>query len=171
MTDLEAVGVRLLQLEDDLNEQLDQMTFAPPVQLVYNPLRYASDPHRQYVLNYGNTTKNLLFIGMNPGPFGMAQNGVPFGDVQSVKNFLSISGDVTKPEVEHPKRPVNGFACARREVSGSRLWGWIEKHCCTADKFFERCYIHNYCPLLFLASSSRNITPPQLKCDDRRAAC
>ena len=165
MTD---IGARLLQIEDDLSVQLDSMKFSPPVETVYSPLVYASEPHRQYVLKYGNTAKSLLFIGMNPGPFGMAQTGVPFGDKQFVKEFLCISGDVTKPEVEHPRRPVNGFSCVRREVSGSRLWGWIERHCHSAERFFEQCYVHNYCPLLFIASSGRNVTPPQLKSDERK---
>lgn len=164
----EHVGVRMLQIEEELSQQLDCLTFTPPVETVYRPLLYASEPHRQYVMKYGNTKKRLLLVGMNPGPFGMAQTGVPFGDIQCVRDFLSISGDVTKPEVEHPRRPVRGFACLRREVSGTRLWGWIERHCHTADKFFEHCYIHNYCPLLFIASSSRNITPPQLKSEERR---
>jgi single-strand selective monofunctional uracil DNA glycosylase len=165
MTD---IGVSLLQIEDDLGVQLESMKFSPPVETVYNPLVYAREPHRQYVLKYGNTAKRLLFVGMNPGPFGMAQTGVPFGDKQCVKEFLCIFGEVTKPEVEHPRRPVNGFACARREVSGSRLWGWVERHCHSADNFFEQCYVHNYCPLLFIAKSGRNVTPPQLKPEERK---
>jgi len=111
---------------------------------------------------------------MNPGPFGMAQTGVPFGEVAMVRDWLRIEAPVGKPEREHPERAVLGFACPRREVSGQRLWGWAKQRFGTPRRFFARFWVHNYCPLAFLAASGRNITPDKLPAGERRpllAAC
>jgi hypothetical protein len=104
----------------------------------------------------------------------MAQTGVPFGEVAAVRNWLGISAPVGRPEREHPARPVTGFACPRSEVSGRRVWGWARKHFGTAERFFARFFIANYCPLLFLEGSGRNLTPDRLPASERRpleAAC
>ena len=63
---------------------------------------------------------------------------------------------------EHAKRPVLGLECARREVSGSRLWGWAKADFGTADAFFARFFVANYCPLVFMEASGRNLTPDKL---------
>jgi single-strand selective monofunctional uracil DNA glycosylase len=104
---------------------------------------------------------------MNPGPFGMAQTGVPFGDVTLVRDLLGIDVAVGRPPVEHPKRPVEGFSCKRSEVSGSRLWGFVRDRFGTADHFFERFFVWNYCPLLFLEESGKNRTPDKLPANER----
>jgi single-strand selective monofunctional uracil DNA glycosylase len=101
-------------------------------------------------------------VGMNPGPFGMAQTGVPFGDVAMVRDFLGIEGPVGKPRVEHPRRPIAGFACHRSEVSGTRFWGWARDRFGTAEGFFDRIYVANWCPLVFMAESGRNLPPDKL---------
>lgn len=102
-------------------------------------------------------------MGMNPGPWGMAQTGVPFGDVGLVKGWLGIEDEVDPPPVEHPKRPVRGFQCPRGEVSGQRLWGWARDRFCSPGKFFRRFWVGNYCPLVFMEESGRNRTPDKLK--------
>ena len=43
---------------------------------VYNPLHYAFIPHSKFVKQCGNSRRKILFLGMNPGPYGMAQTGV-----------------------------------------------------------------------------------------------
>jgi single-strand selective monofunctional uracil DNA glycosylase len=70
---------------------------------------------------------------------------------------------VEKPQVEHPRKPVEGFSCRRSEVSGRRLWGLFRSRCGDAERFFERFFVINYCPLLFLDADGRNITPDKLK--------
>jgi len=138
------------------------LRFAAPVAYVYNPLGYARAPHEAYLRAYGPRTGRVLLLGMNPGPFGMAQTGVPFGDVGLVRDFLGIEARVGKPTPEHPARPVLGFACARGEVSGARLWGWAKGRYGTADAFFRRFFVINYCPLAFLEAGGRNHTPDKL---------
>ncbi len=111
---------------------------------------------------------------MNPGPWGMAQTGVPFGEVSIVREWLQIDGDVDKPAVEHPKRPIQGLACPRSEVSGARLWGWARDTFGTPARFFARFFIANYCPLCFMEESGRNRTPDKLPAAEREpllAAC
>jgi len=106
---------------------------------------------------------------MNPGPYGMGQTGVPFGDVGFVRDWMGIEAPVDHPPDEHPKRPVLGFDCGRSEVSGSRLWGWAQDRFGTPEQFFSRFFVINYCPLLFMESTGRNRTPDKLSADERSA--
>ena len=146
---------------------VDALTFAPPITHVYNPLQYAWAAHAAYLRRYGRGRRRVLFVGMNPGPFGMAQTGVPFGDVAMVRGFLGIQAQVTKPAREHPRRPVQGFDCPRGEVSGTRLWGWIRDRFGTPGAFFRDCFVTNYCPLVFMEASARNRTPDKLPAGER----
>jgi single-strand selective monofunctional uracil DNA glycosylase len=147
---------------DAMIAALEPLRFAPPVSDVYNPLVYARRCHDLYWERYGKPPKEVVFLGMNPGPFGMAQTGVPFGEVEAVRGWMGIEAPVGKPAVEHPKRPVEGFACRRSEVSGRRLWGWAQKRFGRAEAFFSRFFVANYCPLLFLEEGGRNRTPDKL---------
>ena len=146
----------------DLVREIAPLRFGPPVACVYNPLEYARLPHARYVARYGASRKRVIFVGMNPGPFGMAQTGVPFGEIGFVRDWLGIEAPVGSPPRPHPKRPIEGFACRRSEVSGARLWGAVAAHWGRPERFFARHYIANYCPLLFLEASGRNRTPDQL---------
>lgn len=152
-----------------LRRTLRPLQFAHPVTHVYRPLEYAWAPARAYLSRYGRPAGQVLLVGMNPGPFGMAQTGVPFGDVGYVRDFLGLSGAVDRPDNEHPLRPVQGFACTRREVSGSRLWGWAEDAFGTPEAFFARFFVYNYCPLVFMEESCRNRTPDKLPVAEREA--
>lgn len=159
---------RLIRISRELSRSLAGLEFALPTAFVYDPLTYARAPHELYLSRYGGGKKEVLFLGMNPGPFGMAQTGIPFGDIESVKAFLKIEAKVGKPPVEHPKRPILGFEHPRGEVSGARLWGlFSERSQGNADIFFKRFFIVNYCPLLFLEESGRNRTPDKLPLSER----
>ena len=143
-------------------------TFGPPVRHVYNPLVYAFDAHRQYLGRYCRPEADILLLGMNPGPFGMVQTGVPFGEVTAVRDWLGITDGVSPPPEQHPARPIEGFACTRREISGQRLWGWVRDRFRTPDAFFDRFFIWNYCPLAFLEDSGRNRTPDKLPAREKQ---
>jgi single-strand selective monofunctional uracil DNA glycosylase len=164
----------LTKITRRLVDDVRRLRFGPPVAFVYNPLEYAARPHLSYVTNYARVGIEALFVGMNPGPWGMAQTGVPFGEVGMVRDWLGICEPVGKPKREHPKRPVEGFACGRREVSGTRLWGWARDTLGTPKQFFSRFFVANYCPLCFLEESGRNLTPDKLPLKERKpllAAC
>ena len=154
--------MNLTQVSRTLCDRVSALTFRAPVAYVYNPLDYARAPHEAYLARYGKGTKRALLLGMNPGPFGMAQTGVPFGDVAMVRDFLGVSGQVDKPEREHPKRTISGFECTRSEVSGSRLWGFAQSHFKTAARFCEAFFVVNYCPLVFMDRGGKNLTPDKL---------
>jgi single-strand selective monofunctional uracil DNA glycosylase len=157
----------LVEIARDLADDAGRLRFAPPVRHVYNPLHYAWEAHAQYLERYGDGPKEVLFLGMNPGPWGMAQTGVPFGEIGVVRDWLRIDAEIGRPDHEHPKRPVQGFACTRSEVSGARLWGWARGRFGTPDRFFDRFFVANYCPLAFLESSGRNRTPNRLPAVER----
>uniref|UniRef100_A0A493TU57 Single-strand-selective monofunctional uracil-DNA glycosylase 1 n=1 Tax=Anas platyrhynchos platyrhynchos TaxID=8840 RepID=A0A493TU57_ANAPP len=161
-----------LQLEREQSALLEALLEALPpfggaVSHVYRPLRYACRPHRHFVRRYCRGPKRVLFLGINPGPFGMAQNGVPFGETRHVREWLRVRGRVEKPQNEHPKRPVLGWECRRSEVSGARFWGLIRSLCPDPRGFFRHCFVHNHCPLLFLAPSGRNLAPAELPQNQR----
>lgn len=156
-----------LQIAKSLNRKLKPMRFSDPVSHVYNPLSYAALPYQMYLERYGLTPKEVILVGMNPGPWGMVQTGIPFGEVKAVREWLGIEAKVGKPPGEHPKRPIQGFACKRSEVSGARLWGWAAATFGTADRFFERFFVANYCPLAFMEESGRNRTPDKLPLAER----
>ena len=156
-----------------LSAKVDALAFAPPVSHVYNPLDYAWAPHEKYLRRYGASKKRIVFLGMNPGPFGMAQIGVPFGEIASARDWLGLEGPVGQPRITNPKRPVEGFACARSEVSGQRLWGLFRARFGTPEAFFAEHFVANYCPLVFF-EDGRNLTPDKLPVAEQRpllAAC
>jgi single-strand selective monofunctional uracil DNA glycosylase len=153
----------LIAAADELRTVLRPLTFGAPVTHVYHPLDYAWRPHTAYTRKFGDTKKRVLFLGMNPGPFGMAQTGVPFGEIPAVRDWMGISETVDRPSPEHPKRPVEGFACPRSEVSGRRLWGWARDTFGSAPDFFRDHFVVNYCPLVFMTESGANLTPDKLR--------
>jgi single-strand selective monofunctional uracil DNA glycosylase len=159
----------LVDVSRSLSARVASLRFADPVRCVYNPLDYAREPHELYLSRYGGGRKEVLLLGMNPGPFGMAQTGVPFGDVAMVRDWLGIVAPVGKPAGEHPKRPVLGFECRRAEVSGTRLWGWARDRFGTPQRFFERFFVANYCPLVFMEQSGANRTPDKLSSAEQQA--
>lgn len=129
---------------------------------VLDPTRYARANYEAYVRRAADGPRAGLVVGMNPGPHGMAQTGVPFGEVAAVREILKLDGAVGRPAREHPKRPVQGLACARSEVSGRRLWGFFAAQCGGAEGFFAEHFVLNYCPLVFMEASARNLTPDKL---------
>lgn len=164
----------LKTITDDLVADLAGMRFGAPVTHVYNPLVYARRPWDAYCERFGGPGREILLLGMNPGPFGMAQCGVPFGEVALARDWLGIHEPVDKPAVEHPKRPIQGFDCKRSEVSGARLWGWARDTFGTPEAFFARFVVVNYCPLVFMEESGKNRVPeklPKAERDPLFAAC
>lgn len=164
----------LRRITDDLVRDLEGLRFGPPVTHVYNPLVYAGACWNTYCERYGTAPREVLLLGMNPGPFGMSQSGVPFGEVALVRDWLGLEAPVGRPAREHPKRPIEGFDCRRSEVSGARLWGWAKDTYGTPEAFFSRFFVANYCPLVFMEESGRNRTPEKLPAAEREplfAAC
>lgn len=163
-----SIEAALIEVTQRLSTSVSRLAFAPPVSHVYNPLSYAWAPHEQYLTKFGGKTGRTVLLGMNPGPFGMAQVGVPFGEVQLVRHWIGIDAPVGKPPLEHPARPITGFACTRSEVSGARLWGWAKQRFGSPDAFFDQFFVINYCPLVFMSQSGANVTPDKLPAVERQ---
>jgi single-strand selective monofunctional uracil DNA glycosylase len=160
---------RLVEATRILARDAGKRRFAPPVCYVYNPLDYARAPHEAYLARYADTPKRVIFLGMNPGPWGMAQTGVPFGEISAVRDWLQISGTIAAPAGTHPRVAVRGFDCPRSEVSGRRLWGLFREAFGTAERFAAETFVSNYCPLMFLDDTGRNITPDRIGRQDQAA--
>lgn len=171
---LDAPVRALIEAARDLCRDLAPLEFGLPVTHVYNPLEYARPLHEAYLARFGQGSPEVVLLGMNPGPFGMAQTGVPFGDPESVRGFLGLDGNISSPASPHPRRPVLGLDSTRGEVSGQRLWGAVRERFGTPERFFRRFFVANYCPLCFLEASGRNRTPDKLPAAEREplfAAC
>jgi single-strand selective monofunctional uracil DNA glycosylase len=153
----------LITAARELAVEAEKLRFGAPVSHVYNPLLYAWNGHEIYLRRFGAAPKEVIFLGMNPGPFGMAQTGVPFGEISAVRDWMKIRAAIGRPAREHPQRPVLGFDCARSEISGKRLWGLFAQRFGRAEQFFARHFIVNYCPLAFLTASGSNLTPDKLR--------
>lgn len=162
MPSLPSPAQQLLTATSELCAELAPLTFAEPVSYVYNPLLYAKTAHELYLTRFGDSHKRVLMLGMNPGPWGMSQTGVPFGEIPAVRDWLGIDVAVQKPNPEHPKRPVEGFACTRSEVSGRRLWGLFSERYPKPEDFFAEHFVVNFCPLVFMEEGGRNRTPDKL---------
>jgi single-strand selective monofunctional uracil DNA glycosylase len=152
----------LIAAARELSAQVARLKFAAPVTHVYNPLIYAWNAHEEYLRRFGQGRKRVVFLGMNPGPFGMVQTGIPFGEVAAVSGWLKISAPIEKPVKAHPKRPVQGYACPRSEVSGRRLWKLFGERFGSPENFFAGHFVANYCPLAFVSASGSNVTPDKL---------
>jgi single-strand selective monofunctional uracil DNA glycosylase len=161
------VSPRLIAASRALARDAGRLRFLPPVRFVYNPLVYARGPYESYLASYAGGRKRVVFVGMNPGPWGMAQTGVPFGEVSAVRDWLGISGTVGSPADPHPRVPVKGFDCSRSEVSGRRLWGFFREAFGTAHRFAREAFVSNYCPLMFLDEEGRNVTPDRIHRHDQ----
>jgi len=152
----------IVEYAQTLIKDLEGFEFSDPVAVTYNPLTYAWDNHCQYLEKYGSGKKKVLFLGMNPGPWGMSQTGVPFGEISLVRDWMKLDGKIEKPEIEHPKRKVEGFDCQRSEVSGKRLWGYFAEKFPKAEDFFKDHFVVNFCPLVWMSETGANITPDKL---------
>lgn len=164
-----STAARLITAARDLSTGLRSLTFEAPTAYVYCPLDYAREPHELYLQRYGEGKKRVVFVGMNPGPFGMTQTGVPFGEIAAVRDWMQIETAVGHPEIEHPKRRVTGFACRNSEVSGRRLWGLFAQRFGPATAFFKEHFVANYCPLVFMEEGGRNRTPDKLPAHETTA--
>jgi len=165
---------QLIAAARKLAAEMDSLKFQSPVTHVYNPLDYARAAHEIYLRKYGGGKKRVVFLGMNPGPFGMAQTGIPFGEVAAVRDWLGIHAKIKRPKLEHPRRPVSGFDCQRSEVSGRRLWKLFSDRFGSPVKFFAGHFVANYCPLAFCGESGCNLTPDKLRkveCEKLFAHC
>ena len=168
-----ATSTALVDAARRLSQEVGKLAFAAPVSHIYNPLEYAWAPHEEYLRKFGGSRKKVIFIGMNPGPFGMVQCGVPFGEIAAVRDWMGIDAAVQKPDRENLKRPIEGFACTRSEVSGRRLWGLFQQRFPNAGDFFAEHFVANYCPLAFF-DQGRNLTPDKLPTNETEplyAAC
>ncbi len=158
----------LIEVSLQLREDLEGVDFQEPITHAYQPLDYAWKPYQQYLKRFGTKRpREVLMVGMNPGPWGMGQVGVPFGAVKMVRDWMGIEELVGQPDSVHPKRPVEGFDCPKDEVSGTRLWGWARDHFGEAERFFEKFFVYNYCPLLIYDEDGKNRTPPKLRKAER----
>lgn len=159
-----SIPIKMLQIQQHLNRLLENINLLQdPISYIYNPTLYASEPLEQYFNLYCKNEKKIIFMGMNPGPWGMCQTGIPFGEVSVVRDWLCINGYVGQPSNCCKKRKIEGFNCTRKEISGDRFWNYMKNLCGSPQKFFNNCFVYNYCPLAFMKEDGKNVTPADME--------
>jgi len=146
-----------------LAEKLRPLKFSGPVTHTYLTIDYAREGYEGYLRKFGDSKKKVLLLGMNPGPFGMAQTGVPFGEISAVRDWMGLNPEIGKPQNEHPKRRITGMNCPKSEVSGRRLWGLFSGKFPNAADFFKDHLVINFCPLVWMKDTGANLTPDKIK--------
>jgi len=151
-------------LRDDVGPIGSRLVSEGSVDVCYNPLEYAWDAHEAYLRRMGGSGARTIVLGINPGPHGMGQVGIPFAATSVVRDLLDITGiPVNQPETVDPRRPVVGLDYPREEVSGTRLWGLLAEHYGDADAIASHVFLVNHCPLmLFSGPRATNITPDKV---------
>ena len=151
-------------LRDDVGPIGRRLVSEGSVDVCYNPLNYAWDAHEAYLRRMGGGGARTVILGMNPGPHGMGQMGIPFAATSVVRDLLGITGiPVNQPEVVDPRRPVVGLEYPREEVSGTRLWGLLAEYYGDAGAIASSVFLVNHCPLmLFSGPRAANITPDKV---------
>lgn len=160
---METIADSLIVAGRELADELRVLKFSEPVTHTYLTVDYAAAGYEGYLEKYGNTQKKVLMLGMNPGPYGMAQTGVPFGEIGLVRDWMGLSPKIGRPENEHPKRKISGMDCPKSEVSGKRLWGYFSEVFPRAEDFFADHLVINYCPLIWMKDTGANLTPDKIK--------
>jgi single-strand selective monofunctional uracil DNA glycosylase len=151
-----------------LNQQLEDFHFKNKVDSYYNPLEYAWPVHEEYLRKFGSDTKEAFMLGMNPGPWGMAQTGVPFTDPYIARDWMNLpEREVGTPDNERSDRPVQGWESDRKEASGQKLHGFFRTLYGNLEDFFEIGFVANYCPLVMFSEEGTNLTPEDLLKEDR----
>ena len=152
-----------LRLSEDCNKEINRILQHKSVAFVTNPLDYAWEYHEQFIDKWSNFGARTLLLGMNPGPYGMAQTGVPFGATAMARDVLDMEErQILTPSGAHPKRPIEGLSMERQEVSGTRFWSMLSTHYGSTEAIFSNIYVVNHCPLLILGETGRNVTPVDL---------
>ena len=166
---METVAERLITAGRVLGDELRPLQFSAPVSHTYLTTDYAGEGYESYLKKFGNSTVRVLMLGMNPGPYGMAQTGVPFGEISMVREWMGLVPNIKKPAKEHPKRPITGMDCTKSEVSGRRLWGLFSEKFPNASRFFENHLVVNYCPLVWMKDTGANLTPDKIRSGEMAA--
>ena len=162
-------AARLIEAGKELADGLRPLRFSDPVTHTYLTLDYAADGNEAYLEKFGGSRKRVLLLGMNPGPYGMAQTGVPFGEIAAVRDWMGLEPRIGKPAEEHPKRKILGMDCPKSEVSGRRLWGLFSEKFPHAEDFFQDHLVINFCPLVWMKDTGANLTPDKIRAAEMTA--
>ena len=144
-------------LSEQCTKKIPKLLKHKDVAHVTNPLDYAWELHEQFIRKWAGFGAKTLLLGMNPGPYGMAQTGVPFGATKMATDILRMEAvELQTPSGAHPKRPVQGLSMERQEVSGTRFWTFMVDHFGSIESTFSNIFVVNHCPLLILGETGRN---------------
>jgi len=177
------VADQILAASDRLSERLAAL---PPVGdlVALDPTRYCRSAWAAY-LQMAARLGCVLVVGMNPGPHGMAQTGVPFTDPWIVDelDLQAPRADVPPADIpavgswRHRSHRARGVLGSKREESAKRLWPLLREICApyaavgpSADKIAEatrrvcnEVLLVNALPICWLDPAGKNVSAEQVE--------
>ena len=132
---------------------------------VWNPGSYGAPWHRVFREIYPLRERPILMFGLNPGPYGMGQTGIPFTDVRRLRQCLPKMALTLRERGREPRVPglaprsLRRFFTREFESSAVRVYRFLELGWGSAEKGWRSVGVANSCPLLFLDPEGRNQTP------------
>lgn len=135
---------------------------------VWNPGRYGASWHRRFRRMVPLESNPVILFGLNPGPYGMAQTGIPFTDVKRLRErlprlaaSLEIHGPVEVPGLAPPS--LRPFLTRSFESSAVRIYRFLDLAWGSAEEGWRKVGVANPCSLLFMDAAGKNRTPADLQ--------
>jgi len=135
---------------------------------VWNPALYALDIYQEYLTKFPPEPGAILALGLNPGPYGMAQTGIPFTDCRTASGALgmemTIPGKAPDDLISRLKK-ANGKWRGTYERSSLGMYRFLILAWGDIKTAYRNWFVGNPCPLLFLDPERWNVTPadPRLR--------
>jgi single-strand selective monofunctional uracil DNA glycosylase len=137
--------------------------------LVLDPSRYGERWHAPFRRLYPPRARPLLVFGLNPGPYGMAQTGIPFTDLKRLAQGLPRLAAELARSGERLSLPglapssLQPFLTRTFESSSVRVHRFLRLAHGSAERAFREVVFVNPCPLLFIDRAlGENRTPADL---------
>ena len=135
---------------------------------VWNPGRYGERWHRRFRETYPPGPNPVLLLGLNPGPYGMGQTGIPFTDIRRLESDLPELAARLRTDGESIGLPGLAPPDLRRrldrtfESSSIRVYRFLRLAGGSAGAGWRRVVAANPCPMLFMEGTV-NRTPADLR--------
>jgi single-strand selective monofunctional uracil DNA glycosylase len=135
---------------------------------IWNPGLYAASWHALFRKEYPASAGCILVFGLNPGPYGMAQTGIPFTDLKRLREHLprlakglerrgcSLAGVGLAP------RSLRPYLSRTFESSAVRVYRFLSRGWGSAEDGWRSVVVANPCSLLFMDAAGENRTPADL---------
>ncbi len=136
---------------------------------IWNPGLYGETWHARFRRLYRPGQHPLVVFGLNPGPYGMAQTGIPFTDIRRLVSALPDLAAELRGRGERVEPPglappgLRPYLSRSFESSAVRVYRFLKKGWGGAERGWTEVVVANPCTLLFIdPAEGKNRTPADL---------